>query len=419
MITGKKDIRCGLIGEKLSHSFSPQIHSMLADYSYELFEMPESEVGKFVRSNAFDAINVTIPYKKTVIPYLDEISDEAKRIGSVNTVTHLQGGRLRGDNTDYVGFSYLLKKAQIDVRGKKVLILGTGGASLTANAVCTDMGAESITFVSRNGEVNYENVYEKCAAGEVIVNCTPVGMYPRNQVSPIKLSKFEKLCGVVDMIYNPAVTELLFEAKSLGVPCSNGLSMLVAQAKRASELFLGARINDSEIDAITGKIEKTTKNIVLVGMPGSGKSTVGAILSELCGRKLIDTDQVIAENEKRDIPSIFANDGEEYFRRAEHKAIADSGKLSEVIISTGGGAVTRKENYRSLAQNGVIFYIERELSQLARDGRPLSQNSDLAAMFEKRRPLYLDFCDFEVQNNSTPQNCAEKILELFGKDIVK
>ena len=417
MITGKKNLRCGLIGKTLSHSFSPQIHSHLADYSYSLFEMPECEVGSFIKSDAFDAVNVTIPYKKTVMPFLDEISDEARRIGSVNTVTHLADGRLRGDNTDYFGFSYMLRKANIAVKNKKVLILGTGGASLTAFAVCCDLGAREIVFVSRQGDVNYENIYEKHPDGEVIINCTPVGMYPHNQVSPIDLSRFSELSGVADMIYNPAITELLFEAKALSIPCTNGLSMLVAQAKRACELFLGEMIDDCEIDRITEEIEKSTKNIVLVGMPGCGKSTVGAILSEMTGRILVDTDELIVENEKRDIPTIFASDGEGYFRVAEHKAIADAGKQSSRIISTGGGAVTREENYRSLKQNGVIFYIERDINSLSRDGRPLSLSGDLSEMFKKREPMYKAFCDYTVKNNSTAQECADMILKIFKGEI--
>ena len=413
MITGKNNLRCGLIGKTLSHSFSPRIHGLLADYSYKLFEMSECEVGKFIRGGDFDALNVTIPYKKTVIPYLDEISEEARRIGSVNTVTRLSDGRLRGDNTDYFGFSYMLKKANIAIEGKKVLILGTGGASLTAQAVCSDLGAREIVLVSRNGDVNYENVYEKHPDGEVIINCTPVGMYPNNQVSPISLSRFSQLSGVADMVYNPATTELLFEAQSLKIPCTNGLSMLVAQAKRACELFLDTTIDNGVIDEITAEIEKTTKNIVLVGMPGCGKSTVGAILSEMMGRKLVDTDEMISKSEGRDIPTIFNSDGEDYFRSAEHNAVAEAGKQSSLIISTGGGVVTRGENYRPLKQNGVIFYIQRNINFLSRDGRPLSQNGDLEEMFQKRRPMYEAFCDYKVKNGTTAIDCAKEILNIF------
>lgn len=419
MISGKKDIRCGLIGEHLSHSFSPQIHRQLSDYSYSLFEMSESEVGDFLKSGAFDSTNVTIPYKKTVMPFLDEISDEAMRIGSVNTITHLPDGRLKGDNTDYYGFSYLVHKSGIEIRDKSVLILGTGGASLTARTVCADMGAGSITFVSRSGEVNYENVYVKCADTEVVINCTPVGMYPKNGISPIELSRLENCVGVVDMIYNPAKTQLLLDAERLNIPCINGLSMLVAQAKRACELFLSEEIDDSEIDRITYAIERETKNIILIGMPGCGKSTVGAILSSITGRELLDTDSMIVEAEGRDIPTIFADQGEEYFRQCEHRAVCKAGKLSGKIIATGGGVVTRRENLDPLRQNGEVFFIHRSLEALATIGRPLSKSGKLAGMYETRLPLYKGFCSAEVSNDSSAEECAKKIIAVFGKDGTK
>lgn len=416
MIKGKNDIKCGLIGEHLSHSFSPQIHKRLADYSYSLFEMSESEVGNFLKSGNFDSVNVTIPYKKTVMPYLDEISDEALRIGSVNTVTHLPDGRLKGDNTDYYGFSYLVRKSDIKISGSKVLILGTGGASLTARTVCEDMGADSITFVSRTGDINYENVYDKCVDTDVVVNCTPVGMYPKNGVSPIDLDRLPNCRGVIDMIYNPAKTQLLLDAESLNIPCINGLSMLVAQAKRACELFLGDVIDDREIDAITKNIERETQNIILVGMPGCGKTTVGTILAEMTGRALIDTDSMIVKAEGCDIPTIFAEHGEKYFRQCEHRAVCEAGKMSGMIIATGGGVVTREENLEPLSQNGKIFFIHRSLESLATDGRPLSKSGKLAKMYETRLPLYQKFKDAEVSNDGTAEICAEKIHEIFGKD---
>ncbi len=413
MILGKKNIRCGLIGEKLSHSFSPQIHSHLCDYSYTLFEMSENEVGSFVRSDRYDATNVTIPYKKTVMPFLDEISDEAKRIGSVNTIIRTESGKLRGENTDYFGFSYMLERSKIEVKGKKVLILGTGGASLTAKAVSSDLGAESITFVSRAGEINYENVYDKCADTEIIINCTPVGMYPKNLASPIELDRFPALCGVADMIYNPARTKLLLDAEKLGIKNTNGLSMLVAQAKRACELFLDEKIDDGEIDKICSLIESETGNIILVGMPGCGKTTVAGVLADLTGRELIDTDELIVKNEGRSIPEIFAVEGEEYFRACETRIAAEVGKMSGKIISTGGGIVTREVNLDAIRQNGIVFFIRRELGLLSRDGRPLSQGADLEEMYKKRLPLYMSFADFTVDNCSSVQECAEAIADIF------
>lgn len=413
MILGKKEIRCGLIGEKLSHSFSPQIHSHLCDYSYTLFEMSEGEVGDFVRSNKYDATNVTIPYKKTVMPFLDEISDEAKRIGSVNTIIRTESGALRGENTDYFGFSYMLERSGIEIKDKNVLILGTGGASLTARAVCGDLGAKSITFVSREGETNYKNVYEKHPDTEVIINCTPVGMYPKNLVSPIELDRFPALIGVADMIYNPAKTKLLLDAERLCIKCINGLSMLVAQAKRACELFLGESIDNEEIDRICSMIEAETGNIILVGMPGCGKSTVAKALAEITGRELVDTDELIVKSEGRSIPEIFALEGEEYFRACETRIAAEVGKMSGKIISTGGGIVTQEANLDALRQNGTIFFIRRDLTLLSRAGRPLSQGADLDAMYKKRLPLYLTFADLTVDNCTTVKECAEAIANIF------
>ena len=419
MISGKKNIRCGLIGERLSHSFSPQIHRHLSDYSYELFEMSESEVGEFLKSDRFDSTNVTIPYKKTVMPFLDEISDEAVRIGSVNTITRTETGGLRGDNTDYFGFSYMIRKSGIEIKGKKVLILGTGGASLTARTVSADMGAESITYVSRSGEVNYENVYEKCADAEVVINCTPVGMYPKNLVSPVSLERLPRVEGVADMIYNPAKTKLLLDAERLNIKHINGLSMLVAQAKKACELFLGESIDDTEIDRITSLIENETMNIILVGMPGCGKSTISSLIAEATGRGLVDTDALIVEAEGRSIPVIFANDGEDFFRLCEHKAAEEAGKLSGKVIATGGGIVTRDENLDALRQNGKVFFIGRDLSLLSRDGRPLSQGADLSEMYKKRLPMYLKFSDFTVDNNGSVSDCANEIISIFQKESDK
>lgn len=408
MITGKKHLACGLIGKKLSHSFSPQIHGELADYSYRLFELAEEEVGKFITSGDFDALNVTIPYKKTVIPYLDEISDEAVRIGAVNTVVKTESGALRGENTDYYGLFHTVKASGIKVEGKNVLILGTGGASLTAKCVCEDMGAGKISFLSRIGEINYENVYDLCRDTEVIINCTPVGMYPNNGVSPIKLKNLPLCRGVIDMIYNPAKTKLLLEAEELEIPHVNGLYMLVAQAKRASELFLGELIDDGEIDRIISLISSATENIILVGMPGCGKTTVALALAKLCGRQVVDTDQMISEKCRRTPAEIINVDGEEAFRLIETEILAEAGKMSGVIISTGGGVVTRERNRDLLRQNGKIVFIKRPLEALATADRPLSKN--LKELYEVRLPLYCHFSDVEGDNVTTPEECAETIL---------
>lgn len=408
MITGKKQLKCGLIGEKLSHSFSPQIHRLLSDYSYELFEMPENEVETFLKKGDFDAINVTIPYKKTVMPFLDEISDEAMRIGSVNTVTRTKCGGLRGDNTDYYGFWHTVEQSGIIIKGKNILILGTGGASLTAKTVSEDMGAAKITFVSRQGDVNYENVYHTRPDTEVIINCTPVGMYPKNGCSPINLESFKKCRGVIDMIYNPAKTKLILDAERLGIPYTNGLSMLVAQAKKACELFLDQKTDDSEIKKITDKIASQSANIILVGMPGCGKTTIAQRLSRLTGRKTADTDEMIAKSAGRTPSEIIKADGEDTFRKIEHTEIEKIGKMSGMIISTGGGVVTREENYAPLHQNGIIVFIHRALESLATSDRPLSKN--LEEMYQKRLPMYRRFSDIEVSNDGEIDECAQEIL---------
>ena len=409
-------MKCGLIGEKLGHSFSPQIHKELADYSYELFEMPESEVKSFLESDRYDCINVTIPYKKTVIPYLDEISDEAKRIGAVNTIVKTKNGKRYGYNTDYYGFMYTVNQSGIEIKGKNVLILGTGGASLTAKTVSEDLGAKKITFVSRSGEINYENVCEKCPDTDVIINCTPVGMYPnKNGESPVVLESFKRCRGVFDMLFNPAKTKLLLDAERLGIPYVNGLLMLVAQAKRACELFLDEKIADSEIDRINTLIAEQTGNIILVGMPGSGKTTVGKLLSEMTGRKVVDTDEMITSSQGKTPAEIIIADGEEKFRQIEHDEVKNAGKMSGMIISTGGGVVTIRENFDPLRQNGKIFFIHRSLDKLPTVGRPLSQLTKLEEMYRTRLPLYRGICDFEVSNDATPEECAAEILKKYGK----
>ncbi len=407
-----KKLKCGLLGEHLGHSFSPRIHRQLADYSYDLFEMPENEVEEFLRSDSFDAINVTIPYKKAVMPHLAEISDEARRIGSVNTITKLKNGGLRGDNTDYFGFSYMLDKSGISIEGKKVLVLGSGGASETARTVCADRGAKEIVVISRSGENNYTNL-SRHADAKVIINTTPVGMFPKNGASPIELSGFPALEGVLDMIYNPARTKLLIDAERLGIPHINGLCMLVAQGKRACEIFLGRAIDDGEIDKITAAIEAETANIILVGMPGCGKSTLGALLAKRLDREVIDTDEMIAEKAGMTIPEIFSKHGEAYFRALEHQAVTEAGKQSGKIIATGGGAVTREENYEPLHQNGKIFFIHREISELPTEGRPISRTTSLFELYNKRLPLYRAFADREVLNNCPIDQTADQIIKIY------
>ncbi|MBQ2676457.1 MAG: shikimate kinase [Clostridia bacterium] len=408
-----KELKTGLIGKKLGHSFSPQIHSFLADYEYKLYEMEENEVGDFLFSCGLDALNVTIPYKKTVIPYLKEISETAKRIGSVNTIVR-RNGELYGYNTDYYGFSYMVSLSGIKIKEKKVLVLGSGGASLTVKAVLNDLGAGEIITVSRSGEDNYENISRHKDA-DVIVNTTPVGMYPNNGASPVDLSIFDALSGVLDLIYNPSVTKLLYDAKALGIPCINGLSMLSSQAKRAAELFTGREITEDPTPAIVKSIEGQLKNIVLIGMPGCGKSTAGKLLSEKLSRPFIDTDEIIIRNSHMRIPEIFSLYGEDEFRKREHEAAKEAGKVSGAVIATGGGIITREENYYPLHQNSFIVWLQRDTSLLPVDGRPISQNNDINELYKKRAPLYEKFSDAVVKVSENEEETTEEILKAIRR----
>lgn len=416
-------MRTGLLGEKLSHSFSPQIHKALVGdrYTYELFERAPEEVEGFIKGQEWDALNVTIPYKQAVMPHLDLITDEATRIGAVNTVTRLPDGRLRGDNTDYFGFHRTLTACGCDPKGKKALVLGNGGAAATAVTVLTDLGAEVVLLGRSDRKVGgispepYETVYERHPDAAVVVNCTPVGMYPRLVgQSPVELRRLPRITAVFDMVYNPARTALLQEADTLGIPAYNGLLMLVAQAKRASELFMGKELEDALIEAIVADIARETGNIVLVGMPGSGKSTVGQALAGVLGRAFVDTDALITEDAGRPIPEIFAGEGEEYFRALETEAVKKAGMMSGAVIATGGGVVTRQRNYAPLSQNGKIVFIHRALDKLPVNGRPISQANPLEELYAKRLPLYKAFADLEVDNNGAVEDTVENILKALG-----
>lgn len=408
-----KNQNCVLIGEKLSHSFSPMIHSHLADYPYSLAEIKREDLESFIKSDKYTSANVTIPYKVAVMEYLDEISDEARAIGCVNCITHTKEGKLRGDNTDFYGLSYLIKSSNIDLSGKKVLILGSGGSFLTARAVCNSLDASYVICVSRQGEVNYNNVYSLHGNADIIINTSPVGMYPNNLECKIDLEKFKDIKGVFDIVFNPSKTKLLLDAEKLGIPAFGGLTMLVAQAKRASEIFTNEQIPDREIDRIKKIIEEKTLNVILVGMPGCGKSTIATALGETLEREVIDTDEEIVQNSKMPIPEIFSTFGEGVFRSLEHNEIKNAGKQSGKIISTGGGAVTITDNYEPLHQNGIIVFIKRDIDKLSRDGRPLSIGADLQKMYEKRLPLYEKFADIVVENDSDIDSCVDKIITLI------
>lgn len=406
---------CGLLGEKLSHSFSPQIHALLADYEYKLYPTPKEQVENFIKNGAWDAINVTIPYKQAVIPFLDTMSDEARAIGSVNTVVRDTNNKLHGYNTDFYGFSYLVKTMNFEIMGKKCIILGSGGSCKTVRCVLESLGASEIITISRNGENNYDNISRHYDA-QIIVNTTPVGMYPNVGSSPIRLDSFTKCEGVLDLIYNPALTALLLEAERLGIKHSNGLPMLVAQAKKACEIFQNTVLEDSITETVLSKLRMQMMNVILVGMPGCGKSTVGKLLAQKLGHKLYDSDIEISKS-GRTPSEIITSEGESEFRKIESQTIADMGKMSAKVISTGGGAVTREENYIPLHQNGKIIFIERSPALLACDGRPISQAQGVQKLYRERIHMYKSFADATVINDTTPEETAEKVIKALEKLI--
>ena len=399
----------GLLGEHLPHSFSPQIHLALGNHDYNLFEVAPKNLEAFMKEHNFKGINVTIPYKKAVIPYLDVISPEAQKIGAVNTIT-VRDGKLYGDNTDYFGFVYMLKKSGISVKGKKTVVLGGGGASATVQAVLHDFGAKEVIVVDLNTENNYQNLYLHYD-GEIIVNTTPVGMYPNNLKSLVNLDDFKNLSGVLDVVYNPLKTKLILDAEERNIPCSAGLSMLVAQAKKAHEIFFNTKIETSVCEKIENILKKQMCNIVLIGMAGCGKSTIGKVLAEKLNKELVDTDQMIENVENMPIPEIIEKFGEVHFRNCENAAVILAGREKECIIATGGGVITRPENYNPLKQNGIIVFINRDADLLPTNGRPLSQMHGVKALYEKRMPLYRQFADVEVDGNGTVEEVADRIIK--------
>ena len=403
-------MQCGLLGRKLGHSYSPQIHSHLASYEYTLFEKEPEELEDFLKNGSFTGLNVTIPYKKDVIPYLDELSPTAKRLGAVNTIVRRKDGTLIGHNTDYFGFCSMVGRSGLAVAGKKVLVLGSGGASNTAVAALEEMGAQ-VVVISRSGENNYDNLHLNADAA-VIVNTTPVGMYPKTGVSPISLERFQKLEGVLDVVYNPARTQLLLDAESRGLIAMNGLWMLVAQAKESAEWFAGVQIPDGKIAKIHGLLRAQMENIILIGMPGCGKTTVGQALAAMQGKRFVDADAVLEERVGRKITDIIPTDGEEAFRQMETDTLAELGKQSGLVIATGGGCVTRERNYPLLHQNGTILWLTRDLNKLPTHGRPLSQTGKLQQMYAVREPMYRRFADAVISNDAAVEQTIAQICAL-------
>lgn len=402
-------MKCGLLGRTLGHSYSPQIHRYLGNYQYALYEKEPAELEAFLRCSDVKAFNVTIPYKKEVIPYLDELSPAAMKIGAVNTVVRRENGTLFGHNTDYYGFASMVKRCGLEVSGKKVLVLGSGGASNTAVAVLKELGA-SVIVISRSGENHYGNLHLHADAS-VIVNATPVGMYPNTGISPVDLTVFPQLEGVLDIVYNPARTKLLLDAEKIGIPTENGLWMLVAQAKEAAEYFTDQPIEDARIGTIYRTLSGQMQNIILIGMPGCGKTTVGKALAQRLGRSFVDADEEIIHLAGKPIPQIFSEDGEESFRQWETQALDTLGKQSRLVIATGGGCVTKERNYPLLHQNGILFWLQRDWRNLPTEGRPLSKVGKLDEMYAIRKPLYEAFADYAIDNNGTEAQTLTAILE--------
>lgn len=404
----------GLIGEKLGHSYSQMIHARLADYRYELKEVAPERLDAFIEARNFRGLNVTIPYKQAVMKHCAELSPEAMEVGSVNTLIVRPDGSLFGHNTDIDGFIYMLRRGEIDPAGAKAVILGSGGTSLTARAALTRLGAREIVTVSRKGPVDYAALYAEHADAEILVNATPVGMYPKNGASPVELDRLPKVRGVADVIYNPEKTALILAAQAKGIPAVSGLSMLVAQAREAAELFAGHAIPAGRVEDIVSEIGAQTLNLILVGMPGCGKSTLGQAVAAALQREFVDCDAEIVRRAGKSIPEIFAQDGEGAFRALESGVLADVCRGHGLVISTGGGAVLRAENRDAMRQNGRVCLIRRAIGLLPRDGRPLSASEDaVARLWEARRAAYETAADFPVENDGTVEEAAEKIREGF------
>ena len=404
----------GLLGEKLAHSYSPEIHAGFGDYPYDLFEVAPNDLKDFFRSTSWSGINVTIPYKQAVIAFCDELSGAARGIGSVNTIIRREDGTLYGDNTDAYGFAYLIK--DMVVKDKKILVLGSGGSSKTVVHVLKEKGAGDIIVVSRTGADHYDNLVRHYDDTHVIVNTTPVGMYPDNGNAPLSLQYFSNLEVVVDLIYNPNKTTLLLDAEALEMRAICGLPMLVAQAAKASELFIDRPVATGRIDKIVHQMHCQMQNLILIGMPGSGKTTVATELSRMTGRKIVDTDDEIVKLAGKSIVDIFAEDGEAKFREYEASVIKRCGAEAGLIIATGGGCVKTADNYDALRQNGVVIWLERPVTELPRDGRPLS-TGDLEIMYQERKPLYDHFADKMVVNDRTVKEVANEVWRCFNENF--
>ncbi len=406
----------GCIGEKLGHSFSVDIHHKLFDYSYELKELRPDELPAFMQAKIFKAINVTIPYKQDVIPFLDEVSDVARQIGAVNTIVN-RDGRLYGYNTDFSGMRGLILRLDLHVADKNVLVLGSGGTSKTAVAVAESLGCRRAQRVSRSGRdgcITYEEA-ARLADTHIIINTTPCGMYPYLGAAAVDIKNFPALEGVVDAVYNPLRSKLVCDAQAAGIPAVGGLYMLVAQAAYAAEKFVGQEVPLTRIQEVYDSMVNDKQNLVLIGMPGCGKSTVGSRLARELGMDFVDTDKLIEQRAGKTIPDIFADDGEAAFRDMEAAVIAELASVQHTVIATGGGAVLREDNVLNLRQNGRLYFIDRSVySLVATADRPLSSTrDDLQRLYKERLPVYTACCDVHIESDNIFMHTLKSIKEDF------
>lgn len=406
----------GCIGKKLGHSFSAVIHAKLGDYDYRLVELEENELDAFMKEKNFKGINVTIPYKQAVIPYLDRIDGSAKSIGAVNTIVN-ENGFLTGYNTDFYGMTELLKRGGIELKGKNVFVLGTGGTSKTARAVAASQGAEKVYVVSRtpkDGEISYDEMYGMSDLVEAVINTTPVGMFPKNGHSPIEPERFPNLGGAADAVYNPLTTELVRRTRKCGVKAVNGLYMLVAQAAKAAECFFGDDTMTQKTDRVYSEIYKSKLNLVLTGMPGSGKSSIGRLIAEKTGREFYDTDDEFVK-ENGAISDFFAEHGEAAFRDAESEIVRKLGEKNGIVIATGGGAVLREKNVNALGQNGLVVFLDRDIERIVPTAdRPLGNSRDaIEKRYRERYPIYCAAADIRVESNNDVETVADEVMKEF------
>ena len=398
----------GLIGKSLGHSYSKEIHAKFGLPSYELKEV--KDLDEFMREKDFKGINVTIPYKIEAMKYCGEVSDIAKKIGCVNTIIKREDGTLFGDNTDYAGFLYMVENSNVNVKNKQCLLLGSGGASRCAVEALKDLGAGEVITVSRSGSVNYENIYDFHDAN-IICNCTPAGMFPNNDELIVNVTRFQRLMGVIDVVYNPSRTRIALQADRQQIPYVTGLPMLVCQAAKSEELFTGGKISDEEIEKTIAFMDFSKKNILLIGMPGCGKTTIGRILSKKLNRDHIDLDEEIEKETGRKCADIINRDGESRFREIETEILKSFAKLSGKVISCGGGVISPKENRFIMKQNSNVIWIQRDIESLATEGRPLSQIIGTHELYRYREPLYIESCDYTFFNAGDPEKVADNIIE--------